>query len=86
MGWNITIQRLGLFGPGEPFTDIGRKVKEASDYKMTFIACCANGYEGYYPTTSAMDEGGYEASTAKYKKGTADKLIETGIQALKEMR
>ena len=86
----VTGLRVGEFTlvgfPGEPFTDIGRKVKEASDYKMTFIACCANGYEGYYPTTSAMDEGGYEANTAKYKKGTADKLIETGIQTLKEMR
>jgi hypothetical protein len=87
---HVTSIRVGDFAlvgfPGEPFTEIGRQVKAASDYKMTYIACCANGMEGYYPSASAMDEGGYEASTARYKKGTAEKLIETGIQILKEMR
>jgi hypothetical protein len=72
--------------PGEPFTEIGRQVKASSDYKMTYIACCANGYEGYYPSASAMEEGGYEAATARYKKGTAEKLIETGKRILKEMK
>ena len=82
----VTGLRVGQFTlvgfPGEPFTEIGRQVKAASDYKMTFIACCANGYEGYYPSASAMEEGGYEASAARYKKGTAEKLIETGINVL----
>ena len=86
----VTGVRVGDFAlvgfPGEPFTEIGRKVKEASDYKMTYIACCANGYEGYYPSASAMEEGGYEAATARYKKGTAEKLIETGIKVLEEMK
>jgi hypothetical protein len=87
---HITGLRVGEFAligfPGEPFTEIGRKVKEASDYKMTYIACLANGSEGYFPSETAMDEGGYEAASAKYKKGTADKLIETGIEILKEMK
>ena len=86
----VTGIRVGDFAlvgfPGEPFTEIGRQVKAASDYKMTYISCCANGFEGYYPSASAMDEGGYEASTARYKKGTAEKLIETGIEILKEMK
>jgi hypothetical protein len=83
----IRVGEFALVGfPGEPFTEIGRQVKAASDYKMTYIACCANGYEGYYPSASAMEEGGYEAATARYKKGTAEKLIETGIQVLEKMK
>ena len=83
----IRVGEFALVGfPGEPFTEIGRQVKASSDYKMTYIACCANGYEGYYPSASAMEEGGYEAAASRYKKGTAEKLIETGKQILKEMK
>ena len=83
----LRVGQFALVGfPGEPFTEIGRQVKAASDYKMTFIACAANGYEGYYPSASAMDEGGYEALGARYKKGTAEKLIETGIKVLEAMK
>jgi len=65
--------------PGEPFTDIGRGVKRGSKFTVTIPACCANGYEGYYPMERAFDEGGYEALTARYACGTAEKLIETSI-------
>ena len=71
--------------PGEPFTDIGRSVKEKSKFTLTVTACCANGYEGYYPMQSAYDEGGYEASTARYVAGTAEKLIETSTQIINSL-
>ena len=62
--------------PGEPFTKVGTSVKEASKFTLTMPACCANGYEGYYPTENAFTEGGYEANSARYQRGTAEKLIE----------
>ena len=68
--------------PGEPFTEIGRQVKKNSAFEMTFVACCANGYEGYYPVESAYAEGGYEARSARYKAGIAEKLIEAGSEVL----
>ena len=71
---------LGL--PGEPFTDIGRRIKESSKFKMTFISCCANGYEGYFPNDSTYADGGYEVLSARYKEGTAKKLTETGKEVL----
>ncbi len=86
---HVTGFRMGEFAlvgfPGEPFTDIGRQVKEASPAKMTFAACCANGYEGYYPMQSAFDEGGYEARSSRYRAGTAEKLIEEGKVILSEL-
>lgn len=60
--------------PGEPFTEAGFIVKEKSRFALTIPACCANGFEGYYPTETAYDEEGYESSAARYEKGTAEKL------------
>ena len=66
--------------PGEPFTDVGRGIKANSKFTLTIPACCANGYEGYYPMKSAFSEGGYEALSATYKEGTAEKLIEVSTE------
>lgn len=71
--------------PGEPFTDIGRSVKENSKFTLTFTACCANGYEGYYPMQSAYDEGGYEARSARYVAGTAEQLIEASTELINNL-
>ena len=68
--------------PGEPFTDIGRGIKANSRFTLTFPACCANGYEGYYPMQSAYNEGGYEARTARYVAGTAEKLIAASTEVV----
>ena len=71
--------------PGEPFTDVGRGIKSGSKFAMTMPVCCANGYEGYYPMASAFDEGGYEALSAKYARGTAEKLIETSLEIINNL-
>ena len=72
--------------PGEPFTDIGRGIKANSNFTLTIPCCCANGYEGYYPMQSAFDEGGYEALTARYVAGTAEKLIETSTEIVNALK
>ncbi len=71
--------------PGEPFTDVGRGIKKNSKFTLTMPACCANGYEGYYPTAQAFSEGGYEVLTAVYKEGTAEKLIETSTEIVNSL-
>ncbi len=72
--------------PGEPFTDIGRAIKAGSPFKMTIPCCCANGYEGYYPTADAYAEGGYEARSSRFKAGVAESIINTGIALTKEIK
>lgn len=57
--------------PRKPFTDLGREAKRNSKFKVTFIVCCANGYEGYYPVKSAYD-GGYEIVSARFAVGTVE--------------
>lgn len=62
--------------PGEPFTDLGRTVKEKSNFTLTIPACCACGYEGYYPTLDAY-AGGYETCSARYIAGTGECLADS---------
>ena len=71
--------------PGEPFTKVGTSVKEASKFTLTIPACCANGYEGYYPTENAFAEGGYEANSARYQRGTAEKLIDASVRLINDL-
>lgn len=50
--------------PGEPFTEIGRRMKAlASDLQLHVIAL-ANGYLGYIATEKASTEGGYATDVA----------------------
>ena len=72
--------------PGEPFTDIGRGIKEGSPFFMTFVNCCANGCEAYFPMQSAFDEGGYEARSSKFCAGIAETLIDESVKMLKSIR
>ncbi|MCQ2437233.1 MAG: hypothetical protein MJ099_02415 [Clostridia bacterium] len=71
--------------PGEPFTDIGRQIKTAEGWKMILPCCITNGYEGYFPTADAYEDGGYEARSSVYKPGVAERLIEAGKAVLSDL-
>ncbi len=87
---NITGLRLGdvcFVGiPGEPFTEIGVKIKEAEGYRMILPCALTNGDMGYFPVQSAYDEGGYEAKTSPFKAGVAEKIIDGVKELLAEIR
>ena len=61
--------------PGEPFTEIGRNIKAESSAAMTFVSCITNGYYGYFPTSNAYQEGGYEARSSIFGPTVADELV-----------
>ena len=83
----ISIGDVAFFGiPGEPFTGIGRGIKEAEGYKMVLPTCQTNGKKGYVPMKDSYDEGGYEAGTSNFKAGSAEKIIEEGLKILAEIR
>lgn len=71
---------LGI--PGEPFTQIGRRIKADSPFAMTLPCCLANGSEGYFPMQDAYDEGGYEARSSFYHSGVAEAIIAAAGQLL----
>jgi len=72
--------------PGEPFTDIGVRIKDTDGWRAILPFALSNGYQGYFPMQSAFDEGGYEAGSSKYAPGVAEKLIATGKQLLQELK
>ena len=49
-------------------------------------ASLTDGSECYFPMKEAYDEGGYEARSSIFKAGVAEAIIESGLEALKELR
>ena len=72
--------------PGEPFTDIGRHIKEESPFLMTIPCCNANGSEGYFPTDDALNEKGYEATSSLFLPGVAPELVRTSLATLEQIK
>ena len=71
---------------GEPFTEIGLRVKSGSPFRMTVVACTTNGSNGYFPVKTAFDEGGYEARTSNYTGAVADDLCNGQLSLLQALK
>ena len=86
----LTALRLGPVAfagiPGEPFTEIGVKIKEAEGFDLILPCALTNGSEGYFPMESAYAEGGYEARTSHFKAGVADAIVNGAKDLLKELK
>ena len=84
---SVAIGPVALIGlPGEPFTGIGRGLKEAEGWELVLPCCLTNGNEGYFPMQDAYDEGGYESQSSFFKAGVAEFLIEEGTRLLKDIQ
>ncbi len=83
----VAIGPIAILGmPGEPFTGIGRALKEAPGWELVVPCCLTNGSEGYFPMQEAYDEGGYESRSSFFKAGVAEHIIMEGLQLLQDMR
>lgn len=71
---------------GEPFTEIGNRIIEASPYKETVLCCLTNTAGGYIPTTQAYNEGGYEARSSSLAPGGDDIIVEGMTKLLGELK
>lgn len=67
--------------PGECFVEIGRRIEASYTDGAIMVCCLTNGGNSYFPTSSAYDEGGYEARTSKLRKG-GDDIIVRGVTDL----
>ncbi len=83
----IRLGSVALVGiPGEPFTEVGVKIKETEGFDMIMPCCLTNGYEGYFPVKAAFDEGGYEARTSRYKTGVAEAIVDSAKEILSDLK
>ncbi len=83
----IAIGGVAFVGfPGEPFTGIGRGVKDTEGWETIIPTCLTNGSEGYFPMQDAYDEGGYEARSSGFKAGVAELFIKEGKKMLEDLK
>lgn len=83
----VAIGNVVLVGiPGEPFTAIGRGLKDTAEWELVLPVGLVNGYWGYFPAKEAYDEGGYEAKASKFGAGVAEAIIEEGKQLMRDLR
>ena len=68
---NITFVGFG----GEPFSAYGRYVRALSPDKFIVCAVCTNGYEGYFPTEEAFEQGAYEARSSLFTPTVEKEII-----------
>jgi len=72
---------------GEPFTEIGLRIAEASPFAHTLFSGYSNGAFGYIPTREASGEGGYEVTQGSPFSGdAADVVVEEGLRLLRELK
>jgi neutral ceramidase len=71
--------------PGEVFTELGLAIKAGSPFANTIIAELSNGSIGYIPTRAAYAQGNYEVISARCKIGSGERLVDSGLEQLREM-
>ncbi|CAG7654401.1 neutral/alkaline non-lysosomal ceramidase N-terminal domain-containing protein [Paenibacillus allorhizosphaerae] len=86
----VHVQRIGeavVVGvPLEPFSAIGKKIREASPFRYTLFGGYTNGWFGYLPTGGDYPDGGYEVETTPFSPSAAERLIERVIAIIQEMK
>ena len=83
----LRLGNIALIGvPGEPFTEIGVKIKEKGGFDLVMPCALTGGYEGYFPSKEAYMEGGYEARTSRYKSSVYNAILNTSREVLKKLK
>jgi hypothetical protein len=82
----LRIGPVALVGfPGEPFSEIGARVKAGSPFAHTLFSGYTNDYLGYVPVAEAYPEGGYEVETSPFLPDAADRIVDASLGLLREL-
>ena len=88
--YSAYVLRIGEFVfaglPGEPFTEIARRIYKGSPFENMILMCQTNASCGYIGTSTAYDEGGYETLTSSYKKGVDNVMVEGMLSLLERVK
>ncbi len=72
--------------PGEPFSGIGKLIRESDAFDLIITNCLTNGGEGYFPMQDSYDEGGYEARSSNFKAGVAEHIAAESKKILEDLK
>lgn len=78
---NVVVVGFG----GEPFTEYSRIVKRLAPDKFTMTTINTNGYTGYYPSTEAFKQGGYEVDGSLFSPDIESQITEAIEDMLKNI-
>jgi hypothetical protein len=78
------IALVGL--PGEVFVELGLAIKKASPFPITMVVELANDAPDYVPTRKAFVEGSYEVVNSRVQPGGGEKIAETAIRLLDQLK
>ncbi len=80
----LKIGPVALIGiPGEPFTEIGVRIKDTEGYQMIMPVCQTNGDQGYFPSRAAYEAGGYESRSSPFRSNVSDCIVNGSKELLK---
>lgn len=71
--------------PCEWHDTLGRSIREASPFQMTFIHGYTNGANSYIPAAFCWNNGGYEVRSCHFECGTGEKMARYHIDKLWEL-
>ncbi|GGA54993.1 hypothetical protein GCM10011507_02820 [Edaphobacter acidisoli] len=87
--WPMQVIRIGFIAlvsiAGEPFSSIGKRIREASPFPLTLVSGYSNGGFGYIPDRQAFGEGGYEVEATPFSSDAADVVVDEALKALTEL-
>ena len=72
--------------PGEPFTQIGVRIKETEGFKQIMPVCLTNGCNGYFPSPEAFAAGGYESRSSIFGPKVSDQIVDGCKELLNELK
>lgn len=75
-----------VFAPLEPFSRIGRNIREQSPYAVTLLVGYTHGWQGYCPTPEAYETGGYEVETTPFAPEAGERFVQTVVDTLRQWK
>lgn len=85
--WAVRVGSVGFASaPYEMFCSNGMFIKKNSPFQMTFVVTVCNDYNAYMADDQAYDYDIYEINTRHYVRGNAEKLAQTFVDMLRELK
>ena len=85
--FGMVIGELAFLGiPGEVFSEIGDRLREASPFEHLVLCGLTNAASTYFPSDAAHSEGGYEVATSNLGVGTEAVMAEKSRELLIELQ
>jgi len=85
--FGMVLGELAFLGiPGEVFTDIGNRIREACPYEHLVLCGITNVMSTYFPSAAAHSEGGYEVATSNLGAGAEAVMAEKSRELFLELK